>query len=226
MIVLGINIMLTTIEKIVDSDLAKHAFTEVDLEQLFDGTAASRYALVNKALKKEELIRLRRGLYILCEKYFPGNLSKYYLANRIIPHSYISLESALSYHGWIPERVESITCVSTSKRALSFATKFGEYHYYPIPTNEYEFLTGVKREKAGGYPFLIATPLRALADLFYIKRINWQGIDFLTDSLRIEQEELSTISEDQIINLKEVYRSKRILSLLNNLSKELKKNVR
>ena len=163
--------MLTITEKIIDTNLSYHAFTEADLEQLFDGSAASRYGLVNKALKKGELIRLRRGLYLLGKKYLPMKISKFYLASRIATHSYISLESALSHHGWIPERVVSTFSIIAQGRTRSFKTPLGEYSYYLIPTNDYEFLTGVNREQIDHQPYLIASPIRALADLVYIRKI-------------------------------------------------------
>jgi len=53
--------------------------------------------------------------------------------------------------------------------------------------NEFEFLGGVSRQTVNGKPFLIAKPLRALADYVYERKVKWIGIDFLLEGLRIEE---------------------------------------
>ncbi len=216
--------MSTLKDKIIDMGFSDHILTDVDLNNLLDGTAAARYGMVNKALKKGELIKIRRGLYLLAEKYRHTKLSKYFLASRIVPHSYISLESALSFHGWIPERVTTITSVLALGRTKKFITPFGEFIFYQLPINEYEFLTGVSRiEEIQGKPFLLASPLRALTDYVYLKKIAWQGLNYLTDSLRIDKEQLMQIDPEHFIDIKKVYRSKHVLHFLDRLKKELKK---
>lgn len=217
--------MSTLREKILETALANHVLTENDLEYLLDGTPASRYALVNKAVNSGEIIRIRRGLYIMADKYRTNRLSKFFLASRIVPHSYISLESALSYHGWIPESVPNITSVTPHGRSRSFHTPFGEFSFDLIKTNEYEFLTGVERiEEIVNAPFLLATPLRALVDYVYIKKVKWQGLNFITEGLRIELDQLSVIKNNDFLVIKNVYRNKRVLHFIDKLMKELKKH--
>src|SRR5476651_2160025 len=103
--------MTTLKDMIIEAGFIDHIFTDVDLNSLLDGTPAARYGMTNKALKKGELIKIRRGLYLLADKYRHKKLSKFFLASRIAPHSYISFESAMSYYGWIPERVATVTSV-------------------------------------------------------------------------------------------------------------------
>lgn len=216
--------MTTLKDRIIDAGLANRILTEIDLHSLLDGTRAARYGMVNKALKKQELVKIRRGLYILAEKYRQKKLSKFYLANRIAPHSYISLESALSYHEWIPERVATVTSIIANNRTKKFVTAFGEFIFYQLPTNEFEFLTGINRiEEIKGEPFLIASPLRALADFVYIRKIDWQSVDYLTEGLRIEIEQLKQITSKEFNSILRVYRSKRVLQFLTKLKQELKK---
>jgi predicted transcriptional regulator of viral defense system len=216
--------MTTLKDKIIEAGFADHILTDVDLNYLSNGTPAARYGMVNKALKKEELIKIRRGLYLLAVKYRHKKLSKFFLASRIAPHSYLSFESALSYYGWIPERVSTVTSVLARGRTKQFTTPFGEFVFYHLPVNEYEFLTGVIRvEEIKGEPFLLASPLRALADMVYVKKINWEGLELLTKSLRIDIEQLMQINSDHFLEIKKVYRSTRVLQFLDNLKKELKK---
>jgi hypothetical protein len=217
--------MSTLTDKIIEAAFIEHILTDVDLNNLLDGASpAARYGMVNKALKKGELIKVRRGLYILADKYRRNKLSKYYFASRIIPSSYISLESALSYYGWIPELVTTVTSILAIGRTKKFTTPLGEYIYYQLPFNEYEFLTGVKRvEEVRGKPFLLASPLRALADYVYIKKIDGVDLNYLTNSLRIDVEQLMQIEANDFSEIKKIYRSKRVLCFLDNLKQELKK---
>ncbi len=216
--------MTTIKDKIIEVGFAEHILTDVDLNNLCDGTPAARYGMINKALKKAELIKIRRGLYLLADRYRHKKLSKFFLASRIASHSYISLESALSYHGWIPERVSTATSVLALGRTKKFTTLFGDFTFYHLPINEYEFLNGITRvEEIKGEPFLLASPLRALADLVYVKKIDWKGLDLLTNSLRVDIENLMKIKPDHFLEIKKVYRSARVLHFLDNLKKELKK---
>jgi predicted transcriptional regulator of viral defense system len=216
--------MTTLKDKIIEANFADHILTDVDLNGLLDGTPAARYGMVNKALKKGEIIKVRRGLYLLADKYRRKKLSKFFLASRIVPHSYISLESALSYYGWIPERVTTVTSMLAIGRTKKFATPFGEFVFYQLPVHEYEFLTGVIRvEEIKSEPFLLASPLRTLADYVYVRKIDWQGIDYLTNSLRIDVEQLMKIQTSDFVEIKKVFRSKRVLHFLDRLKQELKK---
>lgn len=216
--------MTTLKDKIIEAGFSDHILTEIDLNSLLNGSSAARYGMVNKALKKKELIKIRRGLYLLADKYRHKKISKFFLASRIVSHSYISFESALSYYGWIPEHVSVVTSVLAYGRTKKFTTPFGEFYFYHLPFNEYEFLTGVIRvEDITGEPFLIASPLRALADLVYLKKIDWNGLAYLTNGLRIEIEHLMQINSDQYLEIEKVYRSERVLYFLENLKKELKK---
>ncbi|OAI47735.1 hypothetical protein AYO45_01400 [Gammaproteobacteria bacterium SCGC AG-212-F23] len=213
-------------DRIIESNLTDHVLTDIDLSGLLlNNTPAVLYGLVNKALKKEEVIKLRRGLYLLADKYRHKKISKFFIASRIVPHSYISLESALSYHGWIPEYVATVTSILALGRSKKFVTSLGEFDYYQLPANEYEFLLGIIRvEEIAGEPFFLASPLRALSDYVYIKKVDWQSIDYLINSLRIDREQLLKIDISRIDEIKKIYRSRRVLNFLDKLKQELENN--
>lgn len=81
-------------------------------------------------VKKGLLIRLRQGYYTFPE--YKNNVDiAYYLANRIYQPSYISLHTALSFYGIIPESVVQITSITTLKTAM-FINEFGQYSYKNI----------------------------------------------------------------------------------------------
>lgn len=87
----------------------------------FDRNNLTRWA------KKGYLIRLRQGYFAFSEYKSKPDYSLYF-ANRIYRPSYISLHTALSFYGMIPEAVVQITNVTTLK-TTSFVNDFGEYSY-------------------------------------------------------------------------------------------------
>jgi len=212
--------MLDSTEQIIHSELQHHAFRDEDLAVLFGGSPARRYGLVNKALKSGELIQIRRGLYILGPKYHSTGFSKYYLANHIVPYSYVTAESALSFYGWIPERVTQITSASAFGRNKQFCTPLGDFCYWaPKKINLNHFFSGVDyiQLNASQYSW-IATPLRALIDYVSWHKVNKPDLKFLHESLRIEVDHLKTIMHANITQLMSVYDSNRVTQFLKNLS--------
>ena len=109
---------------------------------MFPGSEDSRYGLVKRALASGEIIRIRRGLYCLAPKYQKKGINLYALAQLVYGPSYVSLESALSWHGWIPEAVHAITGASF-KKAKEFTTPLGVFRYDRVP--QQVFYTEVER---------------------------------------------------------------------------------
>lgn len=213
------------IETLKEANFQDHILSDHDLSVIFGGTAASRYGLVNKAIKRGDLLRIRRGIYVLGKQHRRTALSAYTLANRIMGLSYVSLESALQFHGWIPERVSVITNIISGRHPKQFDTPLGVFEFFCLNTREYEFFTLVKRIAMNDQQVaLIAAPLRALMDYVYVRDIEWSGIDFLTEGLRIEQENLMRLTQEDFFKLKRVYRSKRVLNFLVELDKWIIKN--
>ncbi len=68
--------MLKSTAHLLESHLKNHLIRDEDLAYVFKGTSARRYALVNKAIKKGELIRLCRGVYALATKYLSHPFSQ------------------------------------------------------------------------------------------------------------------------------------------------------
>jgi hypothetical protein len=215
--------MLVTTETLLEKGFKDQIIKEWDFAAIFRGTPARRYALIHKALKKGEIEQLYRGKYILGSKYRSKNISKYFIASRMIPGSYVSFETALSFHGWIPEKVNIIRNTIEKGRTRSFTTTLGEFEYIKIPVHQYEFLTGVCRKELDNKPFLVAAPLRALMDYVYINKIEWSDINFLLEGMRIEQEDLEALTTIEFNDLMTVYTSKRVHHFLSCLKKALEK---
>jgi predicted transcriptional regulator of viral defense system len=115
-------------------------------------------------VKQGYLIRLRQGYYAFPE-YRKSTDFALYIANIIYKPSYVSLHTALSYYGIIPEAVPQITSVTTLKTS-TFSNDFGEYSYKNIKP---DMMFGYDlREMEGGRRIMFATPEKALVDLLYL----------------------------------------------------------
>ncbi len=196
-------------------------FTTQDLAVLFRGSEDRRYGLVKRALASGEIIRIRRGLYCLAPKYQRRSANLYALAQLVYGPSYVSLESALSWHGWIPEPVHAITSASF-KKAKEFASPLGIFCYDRVP--QQVFYTEVERlSDASGNVFLMAKPWKALADYVYVRQRDWTGMEPATHSLRIEPEELEQVTGGALDALCRNYRSSRVRRFLEGLRKDLQR---
>jgi len=115
-------------------------------------------------LKKGLLVRLKQGYYTFPEYKNKAGFS-YYFANRIYKPSYISLHTALSFYGIIPEAVVQITSV-TSLKTAEFKNDFGVYSYKSVKSN---LMFGYDlKQHTNNTVFKLAKPEKALLDLLYL----------------------------------------------------------
>jgi len=111
-----------------------------------------------------KLIQLRRGLYTLAPPFArtsPGVLA---IAARIRKPSYVSLQSALAYHGAIPESTPAVTSVTTG-RPGRFETPLGDFLYRHLAP---ALFWGYRAVEVGEDRAYVAVPEKALLDLFYL----------------------------------------------------------
>lgn len=114
--------------------------------------------------KRGRIVRLRQGYFAFSE-YMKTPDFALYIANRIYRPSYISLHSALSFYGMIPESVVQITSVSSLK-TMFFENGFGEYSYKNVKN---DLMFGYEpHEMADNRTLMMATPEKALLDLLYL----------------------------------------------------------
>lgn len=194
-------------------------FTSQDVATLFPGSEDRRYGLVKRAIASGQIVHIRRGLYCLGLEYQKKSVNLYALAQHVYGPSYVSLESALGWHGWIPEAVHAITSASFGK-SKEFRTPLGVFSYDRVPQKV--FYTDVQRcTDASGNVFLMAGPLKALADYVYVRKKDWTGIGPVLDSLRIEPDELTQVMGGVFDTLLGNYSSSRVRRFLEGLRKDL-----
>jgi len=191
---------------------------DFDLALLIPGTSDKRYSWLKRALKKKRLLRLKKGLYFLNTPLEKRAVDLFELAQLMYGPSYISLESALSWHEWIPEAVYTTTSV-TIKRAATFSTPIGAFKYYHTP--QQLFYLGVVRHSSKENSYLIATPWKALADCFYVYRKSWKTLEDVSLDLRIEKESFLSSDTNALQELASQYPSKRVRLFLTHILHEI-----
>ena len=186
--------------------------TDVELKQLLDGTSDSRYSRVKRLLAQGKLLHIRRGLYCLTDRI--GYYTKphpFELAQHIYGPSCISLESALSFHKLIPETVYGVTNVCT-KRSKEFDTPLGLFSYLKFPVEN--FYTEVDLIAENNYRYFMARPWRAICDYIYCYKKDWDSLEPLYESLRIDPDGLPALRDEQIELLDKYYHHSKAKSIL------------
>jgi predicted transcriptional regulator of viral defense system len=120
---------------------------------------------LSRWVKTGKIYQLRRGLYAIAPPYQKNTPHPFLVANHLQKASYVSLQSALSYFGLIPEVVNTTTSVSTG-RPERLETPLGTYEFRHVRT---EFLFGYQMVELGGQSAFVATPEKALLDLIYLQ---------------------------------------------------------
>lgn len=136
--------------------------------------------------------KLRNRFY-----FFSGNAVNerylFFAANELYSPSYISLESALSWHGFIPEGVFQVTSCSSRKTQL-FDTPLGSFNYQHIKP---ALFFGYHLEEWNNHHFAIADQEKTVIDYLYLHHEISEPEDL--ESLRWKSTEMNnSLSMDKI----------------------------
>ena len=208
--------METLTELLLKTEYAGMIITPAIITRLAGGSRARRWGLVNRALQSDELIRLKRGMYILDPTLSRLDVSRLRIANRLVPDSYVTMESALDYYGWLQEEPLLVQSCIAHGRERTFQNALGSFAYTRIPVVDNNFYKGVLRKALPNGYALVASPERAIGDLAYDRKLNWAGILGLCAALRTD---VSYISELNTVDLREIARIYRSANVRNFLSR-------
>jgi len=209
-------------ERLIELELANRVLSDKQLARVVGGSPQRRYGLVNRAMKAGELLRLTRGSYLLAERFRDYPSHPFALAQAFVPGSYVSFETALAHHGWIPEAVYTTASVTPGRKSLDYGHPvFGRFSFHPLAIQAGYFLELVARVQITQQSLLVAEPFRALMDLVCLRKVEWQGMDWLVEGMRIDQDYLGKITSADIRTLALVYKQKRVNSFLKSLAREL-----
>jgi len=139
---------------------------------------------LNEWQKKNYIKKIRQGFYIFSDLEI-NEQTLFVIANRIHEPSYISLEMALSFYGFIPEAVYGITSV-TSQKTRTIKTPIGGFTYRHLKP---EFLFGYELRECDGHNYRMAETEKAVLDYLYFNskikdEESFMGARFNTDEFK------------------------------------------
>lgn len=174
------------------------------------------------ALEKDgQLIKLKKGLYVVSELVSGKPIDARLCANHIYGPSYVSFQWALRWYGLIPEQVHTMTS-ATTKHSRTFDNTLGRFSYTQVPLSYFHI--GVKCITDGDISCLMATPEKALCDTIltdrYIPSRSTIGLHrYLEEDIRFDMESLAGFNTGII---RECADAGRKTVILNNLIKIIK----
>lgn len=162
---------------------------------------------IGRLLAAGEIIRIKKGLYTFPEYLRRSPLNPCMVANMLYGPSYVSCDFALSYYGMIPERVETVTSMTTG-RPRQFDTPVGFFTYQQRAAAD--FSLGIANSDAGNGGFLIASREKALYDkVLTDKRYDGKESEsYLLDDLRLDQDILTALDKNSLRELRAVARGR------------------
>jgi hypothetical protein len=216
--------IMTAIEKVrslIDHDV-------FDYTQLM--SALSDYSkprdTVTSLLRQKKILRIKKGLYIFGDLWRRLPVCSEALAGLIYGPSAISLDYALAYYGLIPERIYSITSISTG-RSRNFQTPIGTFSYRQQSSKR--FSTGLNLQNNKKDNWFIVEPLKALADKVWCDPRCKPGSaryfsDYLFADLRIDENQLTTMIEknsaEKIVQAYKSFKISLLFEFLNSIKTE------
>jgi len=120
---------------------------------------------LDRWVKSGRIFQLRRGVYAVSPPYRTDGPHPFLVANHLRKPSYVSLQSALSHYGMIPEFVPATTSVTTG-RPEELQTPLGRFLFRHVKKSL--FFGYAKTEISQGPPVFLASPEKALLDLLYL----------------------------------------------------------
>jgi predicted transcriptional regulator of viral defense system len=159
--------------------------SRIEIEKVFPGFDYKNLAYWQK---KAYLQKIRNAWYRLNEKPLDSS-TLFFISNQIYQPSYVSLETAMSYYGFIPEGVFKMTAVSTLK-TNEFTTAIGHFGYQNLKSN---LFFGYTMIPFGDFRFKMATPEKTILDFLYLH-------PEMTDESHFEEMRLNVREINQSVN--------------------------
>lgn len=156
---------------------------------------------ISELIKAGELVSVRRGLYVPGPETDLPIPDLFVIANNLRGPSYVSLESALSYWGLIPERVYEVSSI-TLKTSKKYVNDLGRFTFQHLASPYYSF--GIESIRlTDQQTALIACKEKAICDKIITTsgvflRSAQQTIDFLVEDLRIDEEYVLHLDTEKI----------------------------
>lgn len=181
-------------------------FSPEDIANMFDTSYDTARKFIYRYIDKGVFAKLRQKQYILSD----NKPHEFLAANKMYQPSYVSFESALSYHHIIPESIYTVTS-ATTKPKREFSAIGLEFVYYKIKQRAFN---GYKPFEIDNEKVLIATKEKALTDYLYFVSLGKKELN--------ERIELDKISQDKLENFVNSFQYQPLSNLYNQ---EIKSNL-
>ena len=183
---------------------------------------------IHSLVKSGFLQAIKQGVFLVSEDLGLRPYSKEVLANLIYGPSYISLETALSHYGFIPEKVTTTTSVCFGRNKY-FTTPVGDFKYSHVKDSIYSH--GVQQHEIFENIFCqYASPEKALLDFIYLREFKGQFrksqpyFEYIVNSFRLDLEAVGKIiSLKKINDLAQFYPHQHIQWFASELTRNLLK---
>jgi predicted transcriptional regulator of viral defense system len=157
---------LTTAQRdILEELIAVHGLivsTQDVIQKLSFETEESKYRFVSQLEQAGWLVRIKQGLYQIADVSSLGTLTltRYTIAQLLLPESYVSFHAALQQHGLFDQSLTTIESVSLKQKA-AVAVQGTVYRFVRTKTQSY---FGFSSHAFNGRQVQIADPEKALID--------------------------------------------------------------
>lgn len=145
--------------------IPKSYFTIADIRKITDYSLSSTRVMIARLVERGEVFRLEKGVYCIDRDQVNWNA---YACERYAP-SYISFETALSFHNVLSQKTFHIT-LATTNRSKQKSVLDRELLYHHLQKKLYWGY-----QKIDGY--LLASPEKAFLDLLYLSIRGWAVCD-------------------------------------------------
>lgn len=130
--------------------------------------AVAKRQFMSRLVAAGWLVRIKKGVYQVADISSLGTLtlSRYAVAQILLPGSYVSFEAALQFHGMHDQLLQTTTSITLSQRP---SVTLQDYHYRFVKTSE-KYFFGFQEDSIDGQKALIASPEKALIDMLQLHR--------------------------------------------------------
>ena len=176
--------------------------------------------MFNEAIKYEWINNVYEDIYILGIMYQKIIIDNEAIAQKIVPNSYVSLNTILSQQSWIPEAVFTTTSVTEGEKCIIKTNGYGKYSYRKL--YDKVNMAGIYTVEDESGKYKVAKPLRALCDLIRLYNEKWNSVEEIHDTLRIDYADFEDLTAADFDELQGTFNIENIETMLWGIRSDLK----
>lgn len=189
-----------------------------DLTKIFskEYTKASAHNRISFLIKTGWLMRIKRGLYLIIDKFTArsqSDISLLQISNALRDNSYISLNAALNYYQMFDQYSKTITAITDEEsKQYNFAG-----HIFKFSSVSKNFYFGFNKKMESGKIIKIADAEKALIDYLYLDS-SFYSANLVFEKLKNYQESLDMIKLQDYATRANITAQRKVGFLLDKLN--------